>query len=62
MSIQQIKIFYRQMSNQTKNLKCNCSIPPPNNHNYYPFWSLLFLFAYSFDNKLKQEIKRVYKQ
>jgi hypothetical protein len=55
MSIQQIKIFYRQMSNQSKNLKCNCSIPPPNNHNCYPFWILLFLSAYSFDKKLYLE-------
>ena len=64
MSIQQIKIFYRQMSNQSKNLKCNCSIPPPNNHNCYPFWILLFLSAYSFDKKLylEREIKRLPKQ
>ena len=45
-----------------KNLNCYCKPPPPNNN--YPFWSFLFLFAYTCDNinrlERKIDMKRKY--
>ena len=44
-----------------KNLTCYCK-PPPQPNNNYPFWSFLFLFAYTCDNinRLERKIDRIY--
>lgn len=44
-----------------KNLNCYCKSPSPPNNNY-PFFSFLFLFAYTCDNidRLERKIDKIY--